>query len=437
MRFGVEKLSNPFRVKTEPSSGPSYFEASGSRTILKKGEFQSPNYVKSRKGWRVNSEGEAEFQKVHIGSQLITLSQGDSLQAAIDDLSLGDGGHIFLQAGTYNILNTVNLKSSIQIEGENKSTTIIDFGSASRQFKATGTSIYTTGTITSIANGVTVTGSGTLWLANVTADHQFFIANRWYKIASITSDTTLVLAEGYAGGATFPGAAYRAVKIIKDIEFKELTIQNSTTNALDLDDCRDITFDGVQFITNNKGVVADNCSELIFNEIIIVSSTSNGLELNTCGFSNANSLSTPSNGGHGVVFNDFRIGSFFACSSDSNTGDGYNLTSCSVLNLNIESSSNGGQGIELVSGNTGINIVDGFIESNTSDGIKLTASSDRTIISRNHIIANGAYGVNIFASTCDSPLVIGCIFDNNTSGAINNSGTNTLIRSNIGAADSP
>src|SRR3990167_7666232 len=365
----------------------------------------------------------------------IVLFPWDNIQAAIDKLDALGGGHILFRSGTYIINSALTGKSAIQFIGENTSSTILDFNSTAAKLNFTGTDAYATGTITSITSGVNVTGSGTAWLANVTTDHQFFIANKWYKIAAVTSDTALVLSEGYTGGATFPGAAYRAVKVVKDIEIKDLTLKNSTGTAIDFDDVRNVFLEDLEIVDNNKGFTMDNCSEISIDNLIVPSNDSNGCEFNTCGFADIESISTPSNGGHGMVINNFRVGNIVGSSSNSNTGDGYNITSASILQLNkVEASSNGGQGIELVSGNTAIGI-DAFVESNTSDGIKLTASSDDTIISGSHINSNGGYGVNIAASTCDNNLISSNKFASNTTAAYNNSGTGTLIRSNIGASD--
>lgn len=431
-------MSNPFRkveVGKEQNQLFSNFEQSGDRTMLGRGEFQSPNYAKQRRGWKINSEGDAEFQKIFIGTQLITLAPGDSLQNAIDDLNAIDGGKIFLQAGTYTVDSVINIKSSIQIEGENTSTTIIDFNSTNGQFKAAGTDVYSTGTITSIASGVMVTGSGTSWLGNVTTDHQLFIGNSWYKISAVTGDTTLVLAEGYAGGATFPGASYRVAKIIKDIEVRDLTIKNSTNTAIVLDDVRNIFLEDMSFITNNKGFVMNNCSEIDIKSSLIASSTSNGLEFNTCGYVNLSGLSVASNGGHGWVLNNVRLGSMTTCSSDANTSDGFNITSVTNVEFIVKATSNGGQGMEFVSNNTGCFVHNAVIESNTSDGIKLTATSDDTIISNSQINSNGGYGINIAASTDDNTIITTNKFASNSSGAINDSGTGTVIRGNVGVTD--
>lgn len=376
------------------------------------------------------------IKRGNLGRNILSLVAGDSLDKALRDLQ-DTGGIIYLAAGTYTITSALTGYSSIQIIGENKATTIIDFASTAAKLSFAGTSSYATGTITSIASGVNVTGSGTSWLANVTTNHQFFIAGKWYKIAAVTGDTTLVLSEGYAGGATFPGSAYRTAILKTDIEIKEVTIKNSTGNALDFDDCRDVSLEDVELISNNVGLTADYCSEFTGDRIIIASSTGNGATFTQCGFLNLRSFSTPSNGAHGTLLNTCRIVTFDSSSSSSNTSDGYNITSCSNVLLGVQASSNGGQGIELVSGNVGILVQNGLVESNTSDGIKLTATSDDCIISNSLINSNGGYGVNVAAATDDNNIISFNKFASNSSGNVNNGGTGTITKGNIGVSDFP
>jgi len=68
---------------------------------------------------------------------------------------------------------------------------------------------YSTGTA-SVTNGsATVTGSGTLWLANVSAGDSFTVAGDgvMYDVASVDSDTQVTLSVAYAG-VTASGAVY-------------------------------------------------------------------------------------------------------------------------------------------------------------------------------------------------------------------------------------
>jgi hypothetical protein len=68
---------------------------------------------------------------------------------------------------------------------------------------------YKTGTASVTNNSPTVTGSGTLWLANVTAGDSFTVAGDgvMYDVASVDSDTQVTLSAPYAG-TTASGVVY-------------------------------------------------------------------------------------------------------------------------------------------------------------------------------------------------------------------------------------
>ena len=68
---------------------------------------------------------------------------------------------------------------------------------------------YKTGTVTVTNNSATVTGTNTLWLANVTAGDSFTVAGDgvMYDVASVDSDTQVTLSMAYAG-VTAAGAVY-------------------------------------------------------------------------------------------------------------------------------------------------------------------------------------------------------------------------------------
>jgi len=68
---------------------------------------------------------------------------------------------------------------------------------------------YKTGTATVTNGSATVTGTNTLWLANVTAGDSFTIASTgvMYDVASVDSDTQVTLSVAYAG-VTASGAVY-------------------------------------------------------------------------------------------------------------------------------------------------------------------------------------------------------------------------------------
>jgi hypothetical protein len=378
----------------------------------------------------------ARAQIITIGKEERTVAIGESIQKEIDALGT-NGGIIRLRAGTHTVTTNITVPNSTQIIGENTDTTIIDFNSTSAQFVVAGTDAYTTGTISSIGSGGTaVVGSSTAWNTNnnVTTAHQMFIDNRWYRIASVNSDTSITLAEPYKDAGTFSGA-YRAVVVKADIEFKEMTIKNSTAQAIDFDDVRDIDLEAITFLSNSKGFTMDNAAFVVGKALLVVNSTSNGYELTNASFFIANPIAVSGNGGHGVVLNNIKSCAWVFSASNGNTTDGFNCTDVINCAITAEASGNGGQGIELVSGCNQNRISTTNIEANTSDGVKITATSDNNVVSTSVLKDNGGYGLNIAASTCDNTVVIGNLFNGNATAATNDAGTGTIFRGNIGVTD--
>lgn len=353
-----------------------------------------------------------------------------SLQTAITTLNEAGGGTLLLRAGTYTITSNITLKSSVNLKGEKESTTIINFNSNSASFNYADTA-YTTGTITSITGGVSVTGSGTSWLANASAGQYLWIANRHYLIAAVTSNTTLTLAEGYIGNATLPGAAYRISTILKDVDFSEMTIKSSAADGMAIQGCKNITLENMTFLQNNVGIDWDYVSECKVDNVLVVSSTADGVEMDFVGFGDFEGFSSNANGGDGFDLTNCETLPFAFCSATSNTADGFNMSTVIKSYFAVEARANGGQGMELVGGCDNNHITKSFIISNTSDGIKLTASDDRNIIEGNIINSNGGYGVNIAAASCDKNLVHGTQFSGNTSGTIQDLGTGNIGADNV------
>lgn len=371
-----------------------------------------------------------------LGGRVIVIYPGQDIQTAINKLATSNGGTLLLKTGTHVVSTALTGLSFVQIVGENQISTILDFNSGSANFSFTGTNIYTTGTISGVANGVTVTGSGTAWTTNITTDHQIFLAQRWYRIASITSDTELVLSEGYQGGASFPGASYRAVKVKEDIEFNELTLKDSTGTAIDFTDCRNIIMENISVVGSGKGIVFTQVSEIAMDASLINTCTGDGITLDDCGLVDIESTTSTANTGsaHGYKINDCRTMTIAASAADSNAGDGFNITGSSIINLvGISGSVNTGQGIEIVSTSNDIFIHDAYCDGNTSDGLKLTATADRVIVTGGFFTNNGGGGINVAASDCDNSVISGCVFSGNTGDAVIDLGIGTSIDgSNVG-----
>lgn len=378
-----------------------------------------------------SSQAGRQFTEFGVDFPLVVADSSDDLQRALDYLKLLGGGVLRLLAGTYTIKTALTAYGSITIEGVSSSATIIDFASTAANLSFTGTNVYSTGTITAITGGVTVTGSGTSWLANATAGQHLFLGTRWYLIAAVTANDTLILAEAYGDDVTLP-ASYRIATVQQNITIKNVLLKNSTGTGIVLTDCRRITLDTVITLDCNKGKVFTNCSEINADRVLAVSHTSNGFEFANVGLSDLESVNSIGNGGVGYLCSNFKTISLSPCIALSNTGDGWNMTTCVDVIGQMDAISNGGQGIELVATNDNVVIRDAIIKSNTSDGVKFTATSDNCRVYGCRVASNGGYGVNIAASTCDDNIVANNSTGSNTSGNLNDSGTGTVVSANTG-----
>jgi len=391
-------------------------------TPFVQGEFVYPGSVRNR----------AINQPSRTFDAIVDINGGadfTSIEDAVEHVNRLGGGDIFVRAGTYLPGRTITITKPINIVGVSASLVTIEFNNTSRNFTIQGQSVYTTGTITAIASGVNVTGSGTSWLANAQAGYFLFLGTRWYKIAAVTSDTTLVLAEPYFDNVTLP-STYRIADIPTDVIFETLLIKSSTGTGVAATDCRGLFFIGAVIVLCNKAIVATNVSLILANGAVAASSTSNNVELTNCGIGAINGFQSNGSGGHGFVLNNVKVFNMAACEANQNTTDGFNITGCTLVKIQANCFSNGGQGIELVSGNSEIIMNECSLNGNTSDGIKLTASSDYCKILSCHFDTNGGWGINIAAATDDKNVVIGNSFNANTSGTVTDSGTGSVVASN-------
>lgn len=402
----------------------------GVGSIVESSDIRSRNYVKGESGWSINSNGNAEFQdgvfrgNFEIGGTQITIDNTEDVQATIDAVSAAGGGTVYLQPGTYTLTTDLTIPSGVTLEGVSRDTVIIDCNS-SYSVVITGTNAYSTGTVTINTGDTTVTGSGTTWTAGMVGRYIYLDGN-WYEITARSSNTSITIGTAF-GGENLSGASY----VLADVNFtatlRRLTITGATGAGVECIYAMEPKFDDLIITGNGTGMDLD----YVVFPYIFSTANENGVNLDfnyVAGFKVDFSDFSGSTTGAGVVMTNSGDATFFDSAVTSNTGDGINLTGCSnIAFISVDVWNNGGQGIELVSGNNDIQFIAVTSHSNTSDGYKLTATSDRITISNCSIHDNGGYGVNIAASTCDNNYIVAPAFDNNTSGNISNSGTNTVI----------
>lgn len=192
-----------------------------------------------------------------------------------------------------------------------------------------------------------------------------------------------------------------------------LTIMNSTTIGVECEYTDNPIlnlFDNVLISNCPIGVSLTNCIAPAF----VGTFSSNGVNctmtdcisfsINFAEFSNATT-------GDGLVINGCSSATIFNSGFDENNDNGIIMTDCEY-----------------------ITIISNSIYNNGSDGIKLVSGNTAIIVNGNDISDNTANGINVADSTSVKTLIASNTFINNAS-EVNDNGTSTLVRSNIGVVD--
>lgn len=400
------------------------------QNIMVDGIQKSQNFYTGLSGWQIDAEGNAEFNNgtfrgtFNIGGTTITIGPTQDIQTYIDIIDTAGGGTLFLQNGTYTLTADLLIPSGVTLQGVSRDGVIIDDNTLYKVC-IIGSNGYNTGTI-SITGGTTaVVGVGTTFTSAMVGRF-ILLDGLWYEIITFTDTTHITIGTDFTG-TTLAASTYTIATVNFGATLRNITVTNATGSGVKLQYAQEAVLDNLYVSDCGIGI---DCDQVVF-PLLKLTSNFNGINVdfnNTYGFEIQFSDFSFSTTGSG--FNLLNSGS--ATVLDSATGgnfdDGISLTGCSnIAFVSMDSSGNGGQGIEFVSGNSDCQLIAFTVDGNTSDGIKLTATSDRISLSTCSILNNGGYGVNIAASTCDDNNIIAPAFSNNALGTINDQGTNTFI----------
>jgi len=234
---------------------------------------------------------------------------------------------------------------------------------------------------------------------------------------NIPNNTVL---NGNGGTIDFNNTAY-GIKIIgtalnpkTNCSLSTLTVVNCTTIGVECEYTDNPIlnlFDNTLVQNCTKGVDLTNCTAPAF--IGTFSDNGTNCEMtNVTSFTTRFSAFSGATSGDGIIMNNCSNATVFDTGIDDNFGNGILMTDCSYISIiSAGVFDNGGDGIKLVSGNTDI----------ISNSINL--------------IGNSGYGINIVDNTNINNVITSNVLSGNSSGSVNNNGTTTLIRSNIGVSD--
>jgi len=371
-----------------------------------------------------------------------------TIQAAIEYIKAlnQNGGGILILPGTYNPNASIVLYSNIDLIGLDPKTTIINFEEdITKRMEAIGEeSPYSTGTIGVTKDSDQVSGSGTSWTNNVSAGDYIKINDTWFKIESVDDNTTITLERKYRGKIE-SGLSYNAATMVENIELKGITIKGGgSTDSGDnpgnvyfkyfkncrVINCQLLDATGISFW-------AVRGTELIFKDNIPGGKGQAGVAFN---FIN-NSLIDNNHAGGSAEW-DFSFTGCKKCTISNNSSpgcgyDGFVFYSCKNCDIHGNTSENNNQsGFEFYGSSEYNSIRGNKAINNSGDGLLLTGDglegyASYNSISENIAEGNGEHGIDIANAGSSKNILIANELRNNSSGGINDSGTNTETAHNI------
>lgn len=299
-----------------------------------------------------------------------------------------EGILFYIRNGNYVETSDISIKNKQKFIGESRDGVIADFNGADLQMEATGGTPYATGTVAISDNLFTVTGSGTLWNANLSNGDWMVIDGVPYKIATVDSDTQVTLEQRF-DGQTRTLLTYTAGTFKENIVVKNITITGQDTTA----------FKGGLYLFGAVNCLVENV-EVTANDLTYTW----GIHAKFCFGSDIRHCRSHSNY-HGVVaedsygmviynnfiYNNAQVGIFVSRSEG-------------VLVNENKCIHNGWAGGIYSSFSLNVNIQGNYSKGNIGYGIRVTDSgAGRVIVSGNQILENGYHGV--YVSGADQTIV--------------------------------
>ena len=377
---------------------------------------------------RVPRVGGVVFRDSDIGTRQLVARDGSEIQQRIDEINNLGGGIVFLKNGIYNMPSDIRLYSNITLEGETGGGVIIDFQGNPYQIKAQGNGAFSTGTVSISNDSTTVTGTGTDWTLELEGRF-IFLRDHYYEVSSVDSSTSITIANTYSGTADISGGTYIIANTVDGVSLINFTVKNSTNSsgAIFFRYTSFPFFEGVTAADSTLGIKVQDTDILTSRDFEVIDCES-GFVLDQVGITTLNSFN----------INDVTVGDALSCSKLVNSeisnfttnnaaGSGMVFDTCSDTGvIDFSCASNSSYGIRLVNNDT-FNITVGTISDNNLDGVKFVGNSNFNIINTINFEDSGGYGINVSESGCDNNVLTGNTFTGNVSGAINDSGTGTMI----------
>ena len=354
------------------------------------------------------------------------------IQTEINFLATNGETTFQLGVGTYNLTTDLIIPRNVYLNGETRDGVIIDFGGGAYSIKVYGTNIYNTGTVDVVNGSTAVVGTSTVWDDSMNG-RTIFLGNYYYTIDTVSDANNLTLIDAYAGDDLVT-APYSISDATNNIKIEDLTVQNSSVVGIDISNCIQSYLTNLNIYDCGTGIKELNCITVSPENL---SMFGNNIDMD---FTYAWSWTTYNTSFGGSISDSIVMVSsgnavFYDNGIDSAGGRGMVLTDCQDMNIAFSTFSNNvSHGLEFVSGVSGVQVNGVAFNDNGGDAMKLTATSNRNTMGETTIVGNTGNAITISAATCNDNIILGNILYSN-GGTVADSGTGTLIRSNIGVAD--
>lgn len=218
-----------------------------------------------------------------------TVKAGESLTPALESLRSAGGGTLLLLDGVHIVNEDIEISSDITIRGVSAESTIIDFnGTASSLTHIPNIPVTPVGGTMAITQGSkTVTGTGSDFIDSTydfevgetflfvgTFGDGYDTSKQWYPVASIESDTSLTLNRQYDGHSISGEAGYIG-NPLKNIIIENLTLRNSTSYLIDLEESLNIKIRSCNFSeAGNYAIRLSAVSDVVVEDCTIENGSS-------------------------------------------------------------------------------------------------------------------------------------------------------------------
>lgn len=357
------------------------------------------------------SEGAAKWTTAKAPEYAIVAPSGGdytSIAAAFN----GGATSVFVHPGTYIETSDINVPEDGSLKGPCPGAVKLVLA-AGAKLKVDGSGRReTTGTVSVASGSTAVTGSGTTFTNLVDGDW-LQLGDSFFKINSITNDTSLTLEETYQGDAV-SDQAFVGQSMLYGAQLEDLVIvgQGGGENV-HIEQGLNILFRGMLLYmcggTTTPAFYGKNCSVLMGLAFVVDSALERGIHLEGCTVSTFQGCLYKNSVSCGVCISDSTSITFDASFSIHNGNNGFNaLAGCDLLQLNdCTATWNKAKGINVESEASRVNVSDGFYSHNASNGIDYDGS--HCVVSGSSITNNGADGV----SGGDEGVIANCYITDN------------------------